>query len=92
MFDLKKITAGGETYHVHEISVRARRDIFAGYKEHKDAITMSVSIVLAGCAEFLEKDSDAVLDLPGTVFDIISAEIVTLSGMGDKDDRVKKKE
>ncbi len=91
MFEITKIKHGDNEYSVHEISVRARRDIFAAYKADGDLTTMSVSIVLAGCVELAESGSEAVLDLPGSVFDTLSDAITELSGMAGKKEGKGKK-
>jgi len=88
-FKLKKIDVNGQKYEVHEISVRQRREIFSQHKESGDALEMSISLVLFGCVQFEGKDDEAVLDLPGTVFDAISGAVADVSGMGADDDEKK---
>ena len=85
-FEKAEIKVGGNKYHVRELTVRERRDIYAKHKEEQDATMLSVNMVLAGCNEFEGKTADEVLDLPGTVFDAISVAVANVSGMGESSD------
>lgn len=81
LFATKEIESGGTVFHVQELSVRHRSEIFDIFNEDKDATKMSATIILYGCEEFRGKTIDDVIDLPGSVFDDLSNAVADVSGM-----------
>lgn len=80
-FETKEVEAGGKLYHVKELTVGQRRELFAQYKEDEDAGLMSANLVLMSCEEMKGKTLNDVFAMPGKVYDKIQAAAAEVSGM-----------
>ena len=90
LFAEKTVKINGEEFHIHELSVKDRREVFASADdENKSALLVSGLLILRGCVEFADKVLEDVEDLPGSVFDKLSNEVADLSGMSGDDDEKK---
>jgi len=92
-FKAKEVDIDDDIFHVHELSVKHRREVFAETenKDSGDSMKTSAMLILYGCHEFKDQDFAAIDDLPGSYFDKLSSAVAEISGMVPEDECDEKK-
>ena len=85
-FQKKTLKINGDTYHIQELSARQRKEALKLYKDEMDPIDLQANYIQMGVSELKDKTLDDILDLPGSVFSQFVDEVMTVSGLTDKDE------
>jgi len=91
-FNTKSITIGGDKYGIKELSAKQRHEMYLYFKKDgSDPVAAQAHYIKMSCTQFKDKSINEIFDMPGSVFAKLAEEIMSVSGLGEDDDKEAEK-